>query len=342
MEVDTDSLGHLVEEGYLTARPHPQADLVIYNYTTKTQYERYWTPETMMCRGLITTGSGTVVARPFPKFFNLEEHQEPLPLEPFTVTTKMDGSLGILHFVGDAPFIATRGSFTSAQAVQANRLLQRYQGFPFQKEYTYLFEILYPGGRVVVNYGDREDLVLLAIIDTETGEEIDIHTESWPFPVVERYDGIVDIAQLRQISEENAEGFVIRFESGLRLKLKFAEYVRLHRIMTRVNAKTIWEFLRTNQPFDELLLRVPDEFYAWVRSTRDDLLAQFSAVEEEGRLVYEQVKSLPTRKEQAAIIRQRANSTLVFRMLDGKDYAEIIWKQLRPQAERPFREDIDA
>jgi hypothetical protein len=52
-----------------------------------------------------------------------------------------------------------------------------------------------------------------------------------------------------------------------------------------------------------------------------------------------QVKDLPTRRDQAAIIMKSPYSGPIFRMLDGKDYAESIWKMLRPQAERPFRED---
>ena len=212
----------------------------------------------------------------------------------------------------------------------------------FDPEYTYLFEIIFPEGRIVVDYGDREDLILIAIVHTETGQEIDITTSSWPFPRVKQYDGITDIAPLQKIVKENAEGFVIRFESGLRVKLKFAEYLRLHRLLAQVNAQTIWELLANNRPFDDLLSQVPDEFYAWVSSTREGLLAQFSTIEKASRQVYEQTKHLPTRKEQAAIIRQTAYAAPAFRMLDGKDYAELIWKQLRPLATRPFREDIDA
>ena len=351
MKVNIERLQPLVEDGYLTCRPHPTADLVIWNYTPRCQFDRYWTPETMMCRGLITKSDGSVIARSFPKFFNYEEHQGAIPLEPFKVTEKMDGSLGILYFVDGKPYLATRGSFTSEQAERATRILyERYadfipviQAWPY---YTLLFEIIYPQNRIVIDYGDMEDLVLLTIIFTETGEEEDIHNphwvKMWPFPVVRHYDGIKDIAALREREEANKEGFVIHFESGLRLKMKFAEYVRLHRLLTGINAKTIWELLRFNQPFDDMLSRVPDEFYAWVTQTRDGLINQFKVIEEGGRRVYAQVKDLPTRKEQAAIVTRTSYSGVVFRMLDNKDYAELIWKQIRPQAERPFREDIDA
>ena len=343
-KVNIDALLPLVEAGYLTARPHPSADLLIWNYTTKTQYEHYWTEETLMCRGLITTTDGEVVASPFAKFFNYEQHQDPIPLEPFKVTEKMDGSLAILYFVNGKPAIATRGSFTSEQAVKATEMLHtKYSNFPFSPDYTYLFEIIYPQNRVIVNYGDQEDLILLALIHTKTGQEYDIHDparmKEWPFPVVKHYDGITDIVALRKVEEANREGFVIRFESGLRLKMKFAEYQRLHSIITQVNARIIWDYLRTNQPFDQLLDRVPDEFYTWVANTRKNLLEEFAAIEQECRHNVELVKDLPTRREQAAIVMKAPYSGPTFRMLDNKDYSEQIWKMLRPQAERPFRDD---
>src|SRR5579885_481968 len=170
--VDVGSLWELVENGYLTGRSHPSADLIIWNYTAKAQYEKHWTEETMMCRGLITTSAGEIVARPFPKFFNYEEYEGQIPKEPFTVTEKMDGSLGILYFVDGKPAIATRGSFTSEQAIRATAILrERYEHFPFSPHYTYLFEIIYPGNRIVVDYGKMDDLVLLATIYTKTGAE---------------------------------------------------------------------------------------------------------------------------------------------------------------------------
>ncbi len=341
MRVDIEVLQSLVKDGYLIARPHPTADLLIWNYTPKTQYEHYWTPETLLCRGLITHLDGTVVARAFEKFFNYEEITEPLPLEPFTVTEKMDGSLGILFVLNDKPQIATRGSFTSEQAIRANRILQeRYSDFHFQSDYTYLFEIVYPENRIIVNYGTQEDLILLAVIVTETGAEIDIHSDAlkntWPFPLVKRFDGISDITQLRKLEQENAEGFVVRFESGLRVKMKFAEYVRLHRIITHVSARVIWDLLRTNQSLEPLLERVPDEFYMWVKRTREDLIQRFNAIEAQCRVVVNRVEHLPTRKEQAMIVTKANYPGIVFAMLDKKNYQDMIWKLLYPEAARPF------
>ena len=141
--VDRATLDSLVEQHYLSVQKHPTSDLLIYNYTPRCQYERYWTPETLMCRGLIVRSDGTIVARPFNKFFNYEEHvqlNQPVPLEPFKVTEKLDGSLGILYFADDQlPYIATRGSFVSQQAQKANAILQaKYKEFPFTPFYLSL------------------------------------------------------------------------------------------------------------------------------------------------------------------------------------------------------------
>jgi RNA ligase len=334
-------------QGLITCRPHPTHDLLIWNYTPQCQFERTWDDVTTQARGLITRSDGTIVARPFRKFFNYEERQPAIPLEPFKVTEKMDGSLGILYFADEKPCIATRGSFTSDQAIRGTAILhEKYHDFSFQKDYTYLFEIIYSDNRIVVDYGDMEDLVLLAVIHTKTGKEYDIHdsvwVDTWPFPIVKYYDGISNITSLRKIEGANREGFVVCFESGLRIKMKFAEYVRLHHLFTKCTARTIWELLRTNQPFDDLLNRVPDEFYTWVRQTRDNLIHQFAAIETQCQSVLAQAKHLPTRKEQAAIVTREQYRGIIFLMLDNKDYREAIWKLIYPQAERPFKIDEEA
>jgi len=56
---------------------------------------------------------------------------------------------------------------------------------------TLCFEIILPEYRIVVDYGSREDLVLLAAFDTATGEEIDLNRPDIAglgFPLATRYD----------------------------------------------------------------------------------------------------------------------------------------------------------
>lgn len=328
-----------VEQGLITCRKHQTEDLLIWNYTPKCQYTSSWDECTMAARGLITDLNGRIIARPFPKFFSIEQYPE-LPLESFKVTEKLDGSLGILYQVNGAVAIATRGSFTSDQATKANQILQKkYSDYSFHPSYTYLFEIIYPANRIVVDYGSREDLILLAVIETATGNELNIHPYPWPFPVAKQYDGVTDLKAIAEMNQDNAEGFVIHFESGLRVKAKFAEYKRLHKILTGINEVRIWEMLKNNQDTSVILDVVPDEFYNWVQSIIADLEGHYKAIE---KLCIKQValaRNLLTRKEQAMMLKSHIYSGVMFAMLDNKPYAEMIWKQLKPKSEKSFKED---
>ncbi len=328
-------LNKMLEEGYLRTQKHPNHDLWIYNYTATAQYEGIWNEVTLQCRGLILNDAYQVVARPFPKFFNLGERENQIiPNEPFEVYEKMDGSLGILYWIENEPFIATRGSFTSAQSQIANQILKtRYHHLitDLDKRKTYLFEIIYPENRIVVNYGNWKDLVLLAIIDNQTGDDCPL--DDIGFPMVTKYDGIKDIEDLKALEVENKEGFVVKFKNGLRYKIKFEEYVRIHRIITQVSTLSIWEFLKSGQSFEEMLERVPDEFYQWVRKTRTLMLGQFKEIEEQAKKDF---KVLGSRKETAIYFKTCPYPSVLFAMLDGKSYDEIIWRMLRPAFEKPF------
>lgn len=336
-----EQLPQLVQQGYVCVQQHPTADLYIYNYTAKAQYERVWNEVTLQCRGLILDGQGTVVARPFRKFFNLEEVNA-LPAEPFEVYEKMDGSLGILYWLNGQAYIATRGSFISEQSQKANHLLHTH--YPhvlpsLKRDRTYLFEIIYPENRIVVDYGNREDLVLLAIIDAATGEDLPL--EEVGFPLVERYDGIADLPAIREMAAANKEGFVVKFSGGFRVKVKFAEYVRLHRIITQVSSRNIWDYLRTGASFEELLEKVPDEFYHWVRQTERRLRTEHAALEQEARQQYEslvtELGANFSRKEFAARATQYRYPNLLFNLLDGRDIGEPIWKMIEPAFDKPFK-----
>lgn len=113
-----DALEEMVSSGYVRMKKHPERPLYIYNYTAKAQFEYMWNEVTMLCRGLILDENYKIVARPFTKFFNYGEvANEVIPSLPFEVYDKMDGSLGILYWWNDRPYIATRGSFMSEQAI---------------------------------------------------------------------------------------------------------------------------------------------------------------------------------------------------------------------------------
>jgi len=335
--MNKELLQEMVNEKLVSVRKHPTADLFIYNYTPKVQYDKLWNEVTLQTRGLIMDAEMNIISKPFGKFFNIEEHtQEEIPNESFEVFEKLDGSLGILYWLDDKPFIATRGSFESDQSKHATEILYSKYKHTFDKlnrDKTYLFEIIYPENRIVVDYGIMDDLILLSVICHTTGTE---SIEQIGFPTVKRYDGINDLQELKALEQDNKEGFVIRFKGGLRVKMKFAEYVRLHRIITGISNIVIWEYLSEYKGLEELLERVPDEFYYWVKKTQSELISKFDKILAENKSVF---KELGTRKESALYYKTQRNPSVLFAMLDKKNPDKIIWKMIRPKYCKPFKTD---
>jgi hypothetical protein len=341
LPINIPLLQQALSDGYIKVQKHTQYELYIYNNTQLAQYEKVWNDITLSCRGLILDAAYNIVARPFPKFFNLGEMPDPLPATPFEVSEKMDGSLGILYWADGEPFIATRGSFTSQQALVATQMLheQYAAAIPLlDKTKTYLFEIIYPENRIVVNYGAEKNLYLLAVVDTATGTEPEPLSAyaHLGFPLVKTYDGITDIEELKRKEEANREGFVIHFQTGLRLKVKFEEYLRIHRIVTQVSNVVIWEHLKNGEPMEHLLDKVPDEFYDWVKATIKNLQEQYQAIEAEAQ---QDFKILDTRRAAAEYYYTKKYPAISFKMMDGRPYDYIIWKLIRPAFEKPFSMD---
>ena len=64
-----------IDSGLVSEKEHPTFPLLIYNYTPVCQFSKAWDEVTKMCRGLIVhKETREIIARPFPKFFNYEEH----------------------------------------------------------------------------------------------------------------------------------------------------------------------------------------------------------------------------------------------------------------------------
>jgi RNA ligase len=350
--LNIDALEKLVTDGYIARKVHPNAPLCIYDYTQNAQFERVWTPETLACRGLMVHNDGRVWARPFAKFFNAAEH-EVLPIgEPFEVYDKLDGSLGILyrHPTTNEWHVSTRGSFISEQSAHATQIVQtRYREMldaAVKENETWLFEIIYPSNRIVVDYEGLDDLVLLAIIDKETGRDLELPTtDRWSGKIVTHHSSLHDWNAIAAMSEDETrsgdegEGYVIRFGSGLRVKVKFADYVRLHRIVTGISTLTVWEHLSENREFSELLERIPDELYTWLHAYIADLRDQYRAIESTCQQVMLDTRAQSTdRKSVALFFADQPNRSVLFKMYDNKNYESLIWRMLKPAFAKPFKQ----
>lgn len=359
MRVSINELLKYRDNKLVSVQEHPEAPYLVWSYTHKCQNDGAWDAVTKMCRGLITDTEGNVIARPFDKFFNRSEHDADdmpvIPNEPFTLWDKLDGSLGILYRMPDGePRLATRGSFTSDQAIKGTEMLKQVIGkksVQFPSGYTFMFEIIYPSNRIVVDYKGEEKLVYLGARHVTSGRVLTPKAMVLPYKFESAKQ--FDMAKLMEEPRENAEGFVIHYRNGLMVKVKYEEYVRLHRLVTGVTKRRIWDIMRQYPLLDfppeeahpglkEYIDHVPEEFKDWVIDKSHEIMNEALLIEGIALKVYEEALKLETRKEQAQlIIKEHKNvQGVAFALLDGKDYEPIIWKLIRPKHEPPFRVDL--
>lgn len=243
---------------------------------------------------------------------------------------------------------ATRGSFTSEQSIKGKEILDRKHDYSaLRKDNTYLFEIIYPENRIVVDYKGEEKLVVLGVIHTETGNEVPdsslffMQEGGWELVTVYKTWGEgYDI--LKEEISKDKEGYVLRFRSGFRMKIKGEEYVRLHRILTNISNRDIWEYLKDNKPLDDLLEKVPDEFNDWVKSEVANFKEMYTITLTMAELTFIKfIKPEMSRKEAAEIIKTKDKSIqpILFKKLDNKDYSDLIWKKLYPSYSKPFKKN---
>lgn len=349
--------------GIIRRQVHPQYPrLFIYNYTEQAQFQRIWDAATNVCRGLIVEGEefdgpgacDRVIARGFNKFHNLNTEYVPetmeanLPKEVPLVTTKLDGSMGILYQYDGKVWMATRGSFASDQAKWATDWIrERLVAFDWvEQSKTAVFEVIFKENRIVVDY-DFEGCVLIGGMENASGkevsrEELEDFARLNNLPIVQKFNKT--LAECAAEDNPNEEGYVLTYAStGLKVKVKFAEYVRLHRVLTGLNPKAIWELLAKKADstvdlwvHDE---KMPDGFKKWLSGWVVQLRERYAAIEAQAKEVFV-AKPEGTRKDVALYFQKTPQlCSVLFAMLDGKQYDEIIWDKIKPKASDTFKVD---
>ena len=225
---DSKDLEKLISMWYISKTKHPYLPLYIYNYTPKTQYEKKWNDLTISHRWLIKDELWNIVARSFNKIFNYSELswarlKSIKTHEKFNVIEKLDWSLLIVFFYNWERHTATRWSFSSEQAIKWKSMLDISV---LDSNYTYLFEIIYPENRIVLNY-EWERLVFLGKTDKEWNiyrDNIfeDTYKEYWEMTIKE-------LLELREQWWTNIEWYVC-YNGNDMFKIKTDEYVELHKL----------------------------------------------------------------------------------------------------------------
>jgi RNA ligase len=331
-----EELRKRVDLGLIVARPNGR--LTIFDYTNQCMFDRAWDEYTMQARGLVLDDQGKIVARPWRKFFNVNERPETkleaLPSETPELSDKMDGSMIIVFHDEETGWRAiTRGCWENVQTKYANAWLAQNSKV-LHRDNTYMFELIAPWNRLVIPYA-KDELILLGIVKTGPGEDASYaqvanYAQNHGLKAVKFETRPLSEISLEDPKVRDREGFVARYSNGLRVKLKYRQYMLLHKILTGLSVKGIWETLSTNN--EPSFVDVPDEFMEWFRKQRDGLKKAYSEIEEKAKVVFAATPTLPSRKDYALAFQKTPElMPILFLMLDKRPYAEMIWDRIKPK-----------
>lgn len=284
--------------------------LKLFNAGSMLIYEGYQ-PEQEYLKGLIcqeTFGELKIVAPCFRKFYNFGEKPDndqrfyQLIQEPdvaINFPEKIDGTNVRFYVHPETGEIkaATRGmidggkdpdeeGFGEAANIHFGQesLKIAQEQFPqvldndLLKRYTPIFELVHPQNRIVTDYGERRDLILLAVFDKQNGcreltrKELAEFSEKYGLHLVDTFrvsssNWDESLKELQQQWEgTDREGVVVTVEQGkevvFRIKVKSKEYLELMRVMKFCTLNRTLELISELQTssWEDLKSKIHEQF----------------------------------------------------------------------------------
>ena len=248
----------------------PWGTVIDYQITLPDSFQ---TPQARECRGIKFRPDGTLLARPYHKFFNFGEplmRVEDLAAagrfhEHFLILDKLDGSMihPIVH--EDKVYPCTRMGISDV-AAQAFTFMDGngwYLDFCYdlaQSGLTPMFEWCSRKQRIVLDYPE-DQLILTAIRVNRTGEyltwrKMQCLAEPYKIPMVGHWEGEwEDIHAFLDMVHgiEESEGYVLRWDDGTMGKTKGQWYLQIHKAKDHIAHEKRLIGLILNDNLDDVL-----------------------------------------------------------------------------------------
>ena len=353
-----EELGELVRQGFTDWSSLGEVNAIeyrgciLFNYTGLCQITNRWNWFERVSRGLVyEKHTGKLLGRCMPKFWNYGER---LPAEDAFIveaTEKLDGSMILIWRHDGFWRTSTRGSFTSEQAEWAMlHMVENCHADKLDPAYTYVCEAIYPENRVVVGYGARRELCLLAAINTETGEELahyqlDFHVKQLGFGRPKRFsfDNVAEYLAAAEKLSANEEGWVLKYSDGSRFKVKGTAYKLAHKLLSGLTPKRMVELLMADdgvRGLYDLLKGLPDEFYHEFKQMADDLYVRAETLRRYATDVFTEIDCDDRKTFAEAAKLHPAISHCLFALKDGKKdkVMTIIYKSMLSEMKDPVIE----
>lgn len=307
-------------------------DLLLFKYRRSAIAAARWNFFERVSRGLIVSRrTGHIVARPFDKFFNWGEGGRTTTAPIKRVWEKVDGSAGVLYQHNGERRIATLGSFDGEQAQWATDFFNTHYGeMDIPAGITLVFEIIYPGNRIVVDYGDREALILLAARRIRDGFYDPIepiaaaHDMELPRSIdAGKYATVDELVEAVRQLPSSEEGYVVEFEDGSRFKFKGPAYLELAKIVHNLTFERVLQAYFDGSDLYEKGL--PEELRSQVEGWTEEIQRNVGLLRWRVEELYSKAPK-GTRKEFALWVKAEAPqiAPLLFARADGKDLTAFI------------------
>lgn len=307
-----------------------QGGYTLLNYTREAMYSKSMTPTEEACRGLVVRDDARIMALPMPKFYNLGEPRcPPLPDEPYTVWEKIDGSFTAFWHDDGEWHCTTRGSFQNEYIefalewwngnVDANRI---------PAYWTIMAEVCIDNDTNPRAAYKPEGLYLVAIRDRYSGKDVGLlasHFDLFRLLAPRRFDTTVDTLLDWKQSNEGTEGWVVRFESGFRVKVKTAWYLRLFRAVRSLTPKNIRELMI--DAGEDWIGTFPDDLQPEAVAIQEAIEAKFHDLLSEVYQAYSKLAGIETRKDyaQRVLLEHPDISHWLFKLRDNRfDEQELL------------------
>lgn len=247
------------------------------------------------CRSLvIDLRKEIIVLSPFEKFFNIDQRPE-LSMEiikdkiqsctSFEISNKLDGSMQSARYVPEFKEIIMSGS-QAIDPEQSWRLQDGYHMLLGNRNYlkmlkenpdlTFVFEYISSADAHVVIYDkEKNGLYLIGIRDIYTGRQFsykEIIDFSLRYNILsteifnKTFEEILEDIKNKKSNE--LEGFVLNID-GLLVKIKTDDYVKIHRILSRISSINLVIKSIADNEFDDLISKVPNGYRQRVKDVSD-------------------------------------------------------------------------
>jgi RNA ligase len=117
---------------------------------------------------------------------------------------------------------------------------------------------------------------------------------------------------LQKTMPKDQEGFVVRFESGLRVKIKGAEYIRIAKMISQMSPLSFWEAMKDGKVGREYVLQLPEEF-------RKEYEPMIDKLEEQYRIVMQQIDEDAAKLPKIDLLSKEGQKTLGL-LIQGKKH----------------------